>query len=160
MAFGYYGKSGFVLNSSFHSAEWSGTAQSKEAYDKEWHEHFFSIMKDRPKRGDVPLPCIIKSIKKTALRGGLKPRGEEYSHAGSEWVFLSNGKYMLCDMDDIREPTDKEYNRYFKKMYEKTCPQITAREKTKKVRGGQTILIPPSERFVEVRFPTEREKDA
>ena len=59
------------------------------AYENDWYNHMHE--QARKHVADLAEPCIWEN--KLCLRGGLKPRGEQYAPAGSQYILAKNGVY-------------------------------------------------------------------
>lgn len=113
----------------FQQSDWSVEERSHETVELKWHDHFFGVQRETKR--DIAKPA--KWNNKLVFRGGLKPAGKPYPPPHYEYVYTSNGEYIIADMGDIKELTDKEYNQHFRKLLDKYAPTIVKRSQRKAV---------------------------
>lgn len=152
----YNARSGFTLFEAYQAAEWMGKPVSYNKYTEKWRDHFDIVT--TKVNGEMPEPCVVKSLKRSALRGGLKPIGEPLAPPHQEYVMLKSGEYFLADMGDIRPVTDKEYDKLFRNMYTNNPPKIRSKmNATRRAWDADNKVsyiahVPEEERYCEVRI--------
>lgn len=98
--------------------------------EPEWIDHFtrFSILSGS---FEIPKPVMFKGymvnegfmrddkIKMPCLMGSLIPFGDRYIEEGMEWVYaISSKTHIWADFEDLEVPSQKEYDKYFKRHVE------------------------------------------
>lgn len=114
--FGRYGNGGeFVLGAEWDSSNALISYGTAEVVPQKWESDFWKRVGMHKGRGDVPLPCMYKN--KPYLRGGLNPTGEPLEPTDF-YIADFNLKYHKVKVEDIRVPTDAEYEKHFQKIIE------------------------------------------
>lgn len=102
-------------------------------FDTDWYKHFSEIQKRT--RGDIPLPTIYKD-NELGLQGDLNPieyLDRQLPSEDYKWVYLKNQGYIIAHRDELRPPSDTEYVKYFKELYENKTPRLKHRKLRLKV---------------------------
>lgn len=148
MAFGGYKNGGFILMDCFQSAEWTSGNTIVDAYQSDWQNDFLSMMAET--RSELAEPCFYN--RKPALKGYLKPKGEPFADEDHTWIYLFKDGYKIVHIDDLNPPTDEQYNKVFRSLFNKYVPVIKSREKGSKVIKGERVYITDEEKYFEVKF--------
>lgn len=78
-----------------------------------WYSHYGQYL-FKKKGLDIPRPIMFKKV--PCWSGSLNPLGEGHDQEGKIWVCDFNLMYAHVDIKSLREPTDTEYEKYYKKV--------------------------------------------
>jgi hypothetical protein len=134
---------GLLLNPQIDVWYESG-GEHAQLYDASWE--IFVTEAGNKIESELAMPCIYNN-KTSALRGGFSPRGCEDAGYCEEYIFLKSRKYKKVTYDEIRPPTQEEFDSIFRKLYTTTPPKIVSQS-----RKSWDVL----DNYTEVLFYKER----
>lgn len=136
---GSYRAGAGLISEQFPSMERSMVSGSL-VYDNgaEWFQHFTKCV-ESSHRADLPRPKMFKNI--PCLIGDFAPNGvEDYqkrilANLNGDYAVFPEEKYQ-----ELRDPTQKEYDKHFRKSFENNIYTIRASKGRKSYKGARRTL--------------------
>lgn len=108
---GHYSNNGDFVLHNYYQADSLSTAQVAYVEPPEWEKHYWQHS------WDIPKPVMWKN--QPMWRGDLLPPGIGERTPMREYICDFNMKYYLVNPDlELRQPTNAEYNKFFKRHVE------------------------------------------